>query len=87
MGGISADLSRFRYVSATFDRIPPVWSTWRGSERVQRTCVYSRYAELDKKKPPEGLEGLISGVSGLGELDLGLVEGSEVAQGLRFVSI
>ena len=40
-----------------------------------------------KKKPPEGLDGLISGVSGLGELDFGLVEGSEVAQGLRFVSI
>ena len=42
---------------------------------------------MDKKKPPKGLDGLISGVSGLGELYLGFMEGSEVAQGLRFVSI
>ena len=43
--------------------------------------------KIGQKKPPEGLDGLISGVSGLGELDFGFVEGSEVAQGLRFVSI
>ena len=49
-----------------------------------RTCVRCRYAKNgQKKRPPEGL----GRVSGLGQLDLGLVEGSEVAQGLRFVSV
>ena len=49
-------------------------------------CVM-QVRKIGQKKPPEGLGGLISGVSGLGELDFCLVEGSEAAQGLRFVSI
>ena len=39
---------------------------------------------MDKKMPPKGLWAVLGLVLGLGQLDLGLVEGSEVAQGLRF---
>ena len=37
-----------------------------------------------QKKPPKGLGSVVGLVLGLGELDFCLVEGSEVAQGLRF---
>ena len=40
-----------------------------------------------QKKPPEGLGSVVGLVLGLGQLDLGFVEGSEVPQGLRFVSV
>ena len=40
-----------------------------------------------QKKPPEGLGSVVGLVLGLGQLDLGFVEGSEVPQGLRFEPI
>ena len=43
---------------------------------------------MDTKKAPGGAGGSVVGlVLGLGQLDLCLVEGSEVAQGLRFEPI
>ena len=42
---------------------------------------------MDTKKPPEGLGSVVGLVLGLGQLDLGFVEGSEVPQGLRFEPI
>ena len=101
MGGIPVDLSSFRHVFTIFDRIPPVWSRFSRPGPVQTPgagpripvpdcprplaylCEMQVREKWTKKRPPEGL----GRVSGLGELDFCLVEGSEIPQGLRIEPI